>query len=156
MRRATSGIPPPVTATTLSRSAVGWMTRGPPHPRAPRSILTALNCLSDMSVLLLSRHEHGGSERHAFAARDDLRDPLGDDALEQDHHEADDEVEERELGEREGRGAVLHELGDAGCNPEPDEELARIGMGEQTGDRVHEGHGRIVEGRLVLLLEEDT
>src|SRR5271155_2585794 len=150
IRRAIGGMPPPVTATILSRSRVGEMTSGPPQPSRPRDILTALYWTSAIAVppqFLL--------ELDALATCHESRDALGDDALEQDHDHADDEIIDRHRDVIGGRNlAFLLELKESDQHAAPDEIFAGIGVREEAENRVNERDRRVVEGGLMLFLEK--
>src|SRR5918994_3122532 len=113
---ATSGMFPPVTATILSFSAVGWITSGPPHPWAPRSILTALNVFSCISRPLLQLHALAPGQEEGYVLRHYPPD--------EDHDQARDDVPDRQRTEREIE--LLKPSGDA----QPNEELRRVDVRE--------------------------
>src|SRR5918995_2178147 len=137
---ATSGMPPPVTATILSFSAVGWITSGPPHPWGPRSILTALNVFPCISRLPLQLHALAPGQEEGHVLRHYPPD--------EDDDQARDYVPDRQRPERE------IELLYPPCHAEPDKELGRVDVREDPERRMHEGDRRVVEGGLVPLVQE--
>ncbi len=76
-------------------------------------------------------------------------------ALEQDDNEADNGVPDRHLDVVTGDdNALLLKLEQSHENAAPDEIFAGIDVREQAERRMHVGHGRVIEGRLVLFFQE--
>src|SRR5690606_25791695 len=125
--------------TTLLRCSFGSMTRGPPQPPAPFEIFTALYVFVMMS-------SPPGSELDALAAGHEGRDALGQHALEQDDHEPDDGVPDRDLDVISGsdRAPVL-QFQQCDEDTAPDEIFARIDVREQAERRVNIGHRGVIE-----------
>jgi len=88
------------------------------------------------------------AERDVLAAREELSDPLGNDAADQDHDKTSQEEANRKWTQ--GKLKLLYAV----CNAKVYEQLGGIRVREKPRDRMHEGYCRVIESRLVLFFQE--